>query len=82
MEAGRLDMQYHVLTLLLNGRLYVSPFRKDGPSGKILDVCCGTGIWAIDVADENPEYIVKGIDLAPIQPTWVPPNVRFELDDL
>jgi SAM-dependent methyltransferase len=24
---------------------------------------------------------VKGIDISPIQPTFVPPNVRFEVDD-
>ena len=34
-----------------------------------------------DVAEKHPEADVKGIDLAPIQPNWVPPNARFELDD-
>jgi hypothetical protein len=24
---------------------------------------------------------VIGFDLSPIQPTWVPPNVRFEIND-
>ncbi len=34
------------------------------------------------VADEYPgEPEVTGIDLSPIQPTWVPPNVRFYVDD-
>ncbi len=33
------------------------------------------------VADEYPEAEVIGIDLSPIQPTWVPPNVRFLVDD-
>jgi hypothetical protein len=28
-----------------------------------------------------PSAIVKGIDLSPIQPSWIPPNVRFEVDD-
>ena len=33
------------------------------------------------VADEYPGAEVIGIDLSPIQPTWVPPNVRFYVDD-
>jgi hypothetical protein len=41
----------------------------------------GTGIWAIDVADQNPEASVKGTDLSAIQPPWVPPNLGFEIDD-
>ena len=42
----------------------------------------GTGIWAIDYADEHPETHVFGVDLSPIQPASVPPNVTFEIDDL
>jgi hypothetical protein len=33
------------------------------------------------VADEYPSASVLGIDLSPIQPSWVPPNVRFMVDD-
>ncbi|KAG4263847.1 hypothetical protein FPRO03_09123 [Fusarium proliferatum] len=40
-----------------------------------------TGIWAIDFADQYPNAEVIGTDLSPIQPDWVPPNVRFELED-
>ncbi|KAF5701534.1 methyltransferase domain-containing protein [Fusarium mundagurra] len=42
----------------------------------------GTGIWAMDVADEHPEAEVLGVDLSPIQPSMVPPNCKFEIDDL
>lgn len=34
-----------------------------------------------DFADQYPSAIVTGTDLSPIQPTWVPPNCRFEIDD-
>lgn len=34
-----------------------------------------------DFADEFPNAIVIGTDVSPIQPSWVPPNVKFELDD-
>lgn len=48
----------------------------------ILDVGTGTGIWAIDVADQYPSATVVGTDLSPIQPEWVPPNCSFEIDDV
>lgn len=32
-------------------------------------------------ADEYPSAEVIGTDLSPIQPSWVPPNLRFEIDD-
>jgi trans-aconitate methyltransferase len=34
-----------------------------------------------DVADRYPNAEVKGMDLSPIQPSWVPPNATFEVDD-
>lgn len=42
----------------------------------------GTGIWAIDFADEHPESKVLGVDLSPIQPSFVPPNLTFQIDDV
>lgn len=33
------------------------------------------------MADEYPGADVTGIDLSPIQPAWVPPNVKFIVDD-
>ncbi|KAF5247073.1 hypothetical protein FAUST_925 [Fusarium austroamericanum] len=50
----------------------------------ILDVGCGTGIWAInsDMADLHPSAEVVGVDLSPIQPNFVPLNCRFEVDDI
>lgn len=35
----------------------------------------------IEMADEYPSAQVLGIDLSPEQPTWVPPNCKFEVDD-
>ena len=34
-----------------------------------------------DLADQYPATIVTGTDLSPIQPSWVPGNCRFEIDD-
>ncbi|KAG0648618.1 Velvet complex subunit LAE1 [Hyphodiscus hymeniophilus] len=36
---------------------------------------------ASDFGDEFSSSTVTGTDLSPIQPTWVPPNVKFEIDD-
>lgn len=47
-----------------------------------MDVGTGSGIWAIDVADEFPDASVLGTDLSPTQPDMVPPNCIFEIDDV
>jgi hypothetical protein len=33
------------------------------------------------VGDEYPSAQILGTDLSPIQPVWVPPNVKFMVDD-
>lgn len=47
----------------------------------MLDIGTGTGLWAIDFADAYPSASVIATDLSPIQPTLVPPNVEFQVDD-
>lgn len=34
-----------------------------------------------DYADEHPNTAVIGTDLSAVQPDWVPPNLKFEIDD-
>lgn len=46
-----------------------------------VDLGTGTGLWAIQFADENPEANVIGTDLSPMQPSMVPVNCKFEVDD-
>jgi SAM-dependent methyltransferase len=48
----------------------------------IFDVGTGTGIWAIEIGDKYESAQVTGVDISPIQPLWVPPNVLFEIDDI
>ncbi|KAK0614208.1 S-adenosyl-L-methionine-dependent methyltransferase [Immersiella caudata] len=80
-EAERLDEQYEILKEMMDGRLHFAPFSRANPPSKVLDVATGTGTWAIEFGDEYPEAEVIGTDLSPIQPPFVPPNVRFFIED-
>ncbi|QMW31119.1 hypothetical protein G4B84_006500 [Aspergillus flavus NRRL3357] len=71
--------RHEVYRLLLSGRLYLAPI-ADKPQN-VLYVGTGTGLWAIDFGDMHPSAKVIGTDLSPIQPSFTPPNVQFEVDD-
>lgn len=77
--ASAVDITHHVYTLTLDGELFLAPIDPDPQ--RVLDLGTGTGTWAIEFADLYPSAVVTGTDLSPIQPVWVPPNVRFEVDD-
>ncbi|KAK1755439.1 S-adenosyl-L-methionine-dependent methyltransferase [Echria macrotheca] len=81
-ENERLDLQHHIWTFMLDNHLHLCPAGKDKPLRRVLDAGTGTGIWAIDFADEHPEAEVVGVDLSPIQPSYVPPNITWFVDDL
>ncbi|QGI88814.1 hypothetical protein CEK26_000029 [Fusarium fujikuroi] len=74
-----MDINHHLLSLSLEGKLHLAPLKDD--IQKVLDIGTGTGIWAIDFADEYPNAEVVGTDISPIQPDWVPPNLKFEIED-
>ncbi|KAJ9151267.1 Methyltransferase domain-containing protein [Pleurostoma richardsiae] len=74
-----MDINHHSLLLALDNKLYLAPLSKD--IQKVIDIGTGTGIWAIDFADEFPNTEVIGTDISPIQPSWVPPNLKFEIED-
>ncbi|KAF2084306.1 S-adenosyl-L-methionine-dependent methyltransferase [Saccharata proteae CBS 121410] len=79
-EADRLDLQHHLFRLTTGGPLFLAPIDKTSIHN-VLDVGCGTGIWSMDFADEFPNANVLGIDLSPIQPTEIPPNCSFLVDN-
>ncbi|KAL4780078.1 S-adenosyl-L-methionine-dependent methyltransferase [Aspergillus varians] len=78
-EQERLDMQHEICLITLNRKLYLAPLPQEVQN--VLDIGTGTGIWAIDFADQHPSSNVIGMDLSPIQPSWIPPNLKFEIDD-
>ncbi|KAG8808717.1 hypothetical protein FRC17_003817, partial [Serendipita sp. 399] len=89
-EWSRLDKQHTAVVLGLGG-LY--PAREEvqailapqkGETKRILDLGCGTGIWAIQMSLEYPHASILGVDLAPVPVDCgaLPPNCRFEIDDI
>ncbi|KAJ8117647.1 hypothetical protein OPT61_g1183 [Boeremia exigua] len=77
-EQDRLDIKYASIQLVFSDKVTFTPL--ENPQ-QILDIGTGTGIWAIDAGEQFPSATITATDLSPIQPTWVPPNVKFEIDD-
>jgi len=74
------DLKHATFLKLFNNTLHFAPLPPSG-SLNVIDLGTGTGIWAMDFADRYPEASVLGTDLSPIQSCWVPPNVKFFVDD-
>ncbi|PVF94107.1 S-adenosyl-L-methionine-dependent methyltransferase [Serendipita vermifera] len=89
-EWVRLEKQSVALVITMGG-LYPCPEvveavlnPEDGQPKHILDVGCGTGSWASEMARRFPHALVLGVDLAPPpgDTEKFPPNLQFELDDI
>ncbi|RDW61657.1 S-adenosyl-L-methionine-dependent methyltransferase-16 [Coleophoma crateriformis] len=85
-EQDRLDLQHQMFYITFGEKLFLSPAGQNQQLHRVLDAGTGTGIWAIDFGksstDEHPETEVLGIDLSPIQPSFIPANLAFQIDDL
>ncbi|KAB5513202.1 S-adenosyl-L-methionine-dependent methyltransferase [Coniochaeta sp. 2T2.1] len=79
-EQNREDMKHAMCLELTDGKLVFAPIGYNPQ--KVIDLGTGTGIWAIDFADKYPSAQVTGVDLSPIQPNWIPPNLKFVVDDV
>ena len=77
-ELNRMNLENHLFFMLLGGKLHHAPLKSPQ---RILDLGTGSGIWAVEIADQYPSAAVVGTDLSPVQPTMVPPNLTFEVDD-
>ncbi|KAL3468196.1 S-adenosyl-L-methionine-dependent methyltransferase [Aspergillus heterothallicus] len=74
-EQDRLDIFHKLFTVArVSESLIYAPHPNNG---RFLDLGCGTGIWAIEVANKYPNAEVTGVDLAPIQPPNHPKNCQF-----
>ena len=74
----------HLMHVILDSEHSNPYFRSPIPDTvqNILDIGTGTGIWCCEVADRYPSAYVQGVDLSPPPETWVPPNCKFEVDDV
>jgi SAM-dependent methyltransferase len=82
-EQLRMSIQHRAQWLTLGRRNYLSPLSTaPGAVRRILDLGTGTGEWSFDMSEQFPTADIIGVDLSPIQPTYVPANVRFEIDDI
>lgn len=88
-------MVHFIWRLVLRGEIFRAPIKEPK---NIVDLGTGTGIWACDAVrthhlqksskadylqgDMFPQSRVLGLDLSPIQPGWVPPNVSFLIEDV
>ncbi|KAK1673400.1 S-adenosyl-L-methionine-dependent methyltransferase [Colletotrichum godetiae] len=80
-EQNRKDMKHAMVMELTDGKLFHAPI-GDSPS-KIIDLGTGTGkLPSRHFGDRFPSADVTGGDLSPIQPSWVPSNVRLFVDDV
>ncbi|KAL6363212.1 hypothetical protein LRP88_02620 [Fusarium phalaenopsidis] len=83
-ELDRIDMCHTKYCALIGKKRHLAPITDPQ---KILDLGCGTGIWSIEMAEEYPAAEVRYhfsllfMSIHAYQ-TRVPPNCRFELDDI
>jgi len=74
-DIDRYNLKHHLTAMVFGGNLFFAPI-SDHPQ-KILDVGTGSGMWAMDVATKYEMAHVEATDLNPAQPTMVPPNLEF-----
>ena len=78
-EHTRLAIAHQTFLLLLGGQLTLARVRSHVK--RILDVGTGGGDWAIAMGERYPNAEVIATDISAHQPTSVPPNVVFQIDD-
>lgn len=66
--------------LIQHHGLYSAPISKS-PGKRVVDIGCGTGIWAIAFATERPDSHVLGLDITLPQPKSAPGNCSFAVAD-
>ncbi|TFK73094.1 S-adenosyl-L-methionine-dependent methyltransferase [Pluteus cervinus] len=85
-EWNRLNVQHSILHQLHPEPQYIGVVRgalAPGPEAKLaIDLCTGTGKWAMEMARAFPQAWFRGIDIVPIATRRPLVNVQFELQDV
>lgn len=76
MEQDRLDFMHALFKTALCSTTLIHVSHT--PNSRFLDLGCGTGIWAIEMAKVYPNAYVLGFDISAIQPDLCPPNCVFK----
>ncbi|GLB41200.1 putative methyltransferase domain containing protein [Lyophyllum shimeji] len=84
-ELARLNNQHVLLKMLIGGN-YTASIKEaladePGKDKTILDLGCGTGAWAMDMATDFPHCSVVGADVAPMDVGLAPRNLRIDVCD-
>ncbi|KAF8066918.1 S-adenosyl-L-methionine-dependent methyltransferase [Lyophyllum atratum] len=84
-ELARLNNQHLLLKMLIGGN-YTGAIKEHlayvpGKEQTILDLGCGTGAWAMDMATDFPHCSVVGADVAPMDVGLAPENLRIDVCD-
>lgn len=77
-ELDRLRIIHQIYLQIFDNELTTIPL--ESPT-RILDIGTGAGDWAMGMGDLWPSAEIIGTDIAKVQPTAVPLNVFFEIDD-
>ena len=67
---------------LVELEVFERPVRIPHSPSSILDVGCGSGIWAREVAKAFPRSQVCGVDISPTFVSDHPDNLHFEVTEL
>ena len=78
-EQTRLSIAHQTYLNLLDGELTMA--RLPTELKRVLDIGTGPGDWAIAIGERHTNAEVIATDINGIQPTSVPPNVFFQMDD-
>lgn len=69
-----MDMVHHIYRLLLGGKLCLAPISDNVQ--RVLDLGTGTGIWAMDFAEQVPTHLCW------LQPHTKPSNTQIPANTL
>ncbi|KAF8311492.1 S-adenosyl-L-methionine-dependent methyltransferase [Clavulina sp. PMI_390] len=82
-EGKRLDLQFQVVKIAQGGLYPASIDAQVRKATRILDIGCGTGIWAAEMAKLLPNAEIFGVDISPVRhQAWHPKNLSFLLGNV
>ncbi|EEU38673.1 uncharacterized protein NECHADRAFT_45720 [Fusarium vanettenii 77-13-4] len=74
-----MDINHHCQTIRLDGKVFLAPLSNDIKAS--IPFVLDNSSQCSDFADQFPGCEVIGTDISPIQPSWTPPNLQFQIDD-